>query len=113
MAFGAGDSEPYIVMKVTGFDAAFAGMLEWERSMSADLSPLFGPTVVETFDSSARTDTQVREAFFQDVIASNKNARILLDEEGEERIIYTFINQQTIIITTTKKALERLMPLFP
>ncbi len=111
IAFGGVNAEPYIVMKVTSFDTAFAGMLDWEKTMSADLSPLFGQTVVETFDPSARTDTQVREAFFKDVIASNKNARVLLDEEGRERIIYTFIDQNTILMTTTKDALQTLVPL--
>src|SRR5690606_28861342 len=68
ITFGAVTTEPYIIMKATSFDVAFAGMLEWEKTMSADLSPLYGTTVTESFDPSARTDTRVRAAFFKDTI---------------------------------------------
>jgi hypothetical protein len=108
---GTPQRQPFIILKVTSFDTAFAGILEWEKTMSADLTPLFGEVVINSFDPSARTDTQVREAFFKDVIASNKNARLLLDEEGEDRIVYTFTNQNTILITTNREALDELLPL--
>jgi len=112
LTFGGVAQEPFILMKVQNFDTAFAGMLAWENAMSADLSPLFGDTVLATFDPSARTDTQVHDAFFKDAIASNKNVRILLDEEGHDRIVYTFVDQNTLLITTTRAALEALLPLF-
>jgi hypothetical protein len=111
LTFGGVGSAPFMIMKVSSFDTAFAGMLEWERAMSADLSPLYGTPVVETFDPSARTDTQVRAAFFKDAIASNKNIRLLLDEAGEDRIVYTFTDQNTVVITTTREALNTLVPL--
>ena len=112
LVFGASaQKEPFIVLSVTTFDTAFAGMLAWEKTMSGDLVPLFGEPVVESFDPSARTATQVREAFFKDTISSNKNVRLLLDEKGDDRIIYTFVNQNTILITTTREALEELLPL--
>lgn len=112
ITFGStADAQPFIIMKATSFDVAFAGMLEWEQTQSADLFPLFGQPVVETFDSTARTDTQVRSAFFKDTIASNKNVRLLVDETGKDRIIYTFTDQNTILITTTREALDALLPL--
>lgn len=112
VTFGATAAhEPFIILSVGSFDTAFAGMLAWETTMSSDLSPFFGETVVESFDPSARTDTQVRNAFFKDTVASNKNVRLLLDEKGDDRIVYTFTDQDTILITTTRAALEELLPL--
>jgi|GEM_PF-3092209 len=111
LTFGATASAPFLVLESTSFDVAFAGMLEWERTLSADLSPVFGAPVIESFDPSARTDTQVREAFFKDAVSSNKNIRLLLDEQGEDRIVYTFIDKDTILITTTREALSLLVPL--
>lgn len=108
---GINANEPYIVIKTTSFDTAFAGMLEWEDTLSSDLYPLFGEVVTQTFDAQARTDTQVRSAFFKDIITSNKNSRILMDEQGRERIVYTFVDQNTIVITSTKQALDMLLPL--
>ncbi len=112
IVFGASSrTAPFMVLHTATFDTAFAGMLAWEKTMSADLAPLFGEPVVETFDPSARTATQVREAFFKDTIASNRNVRLLLDEKGDDRIIYTFVDQNTILITTTRESLEELLPL--
>jgi hypothetical protein len=104
-------TEPFIILRITSFDIAFAGILEWEKTLSSDLSPLFGEPVLETFDATARTATQLREAFYQDVLASNTNARVLIDETGADRIVYTFVNQQTILITTTRDALAKILPL--
>jgi hypothetical protein len=104
-------AEPFIIIKATSFDVAFAGMLNWETMMSADLAPLFGTTVTETFDPQARTASGAREAFFKDVIASNKNARVLLDENGDDRIVYTFTDQNTILITTNRETLAELIGL--
>jgi hypothetical protein len=108
---GTQNSQPFIILKSTSFDVAFAGMLDWEQTISADLSPLFGTPVTETFDSSARTDSQVRSAYFKDTITGNKSVRLLLDENGKDRIVYTFINQNTILITTNRESLETLIPL--
>jgi len=107
---GVMGEEPFIVMKVQSFDTAFAGMLEWERILSADLSPLFGRTVTQSFDPSARTTTQIRSAFFRDVISSNKSIRLLTDETGADRITYTFVDRNTILITTTRETLGAILP---
>jgi hypothetical protein len=111
LAFGRVGGEPYLLLKTKDFDTAFAGVLGWERTLSGDLAPLFGEPVVSSFDPTARTDTQLREAFFKDEIVSNKNARVLLDEKGNERIVYAFTDRNTLIITTTPDAFATLVPL--
>ena len=102
------DQEPFIVMKITSFDTAFGGMLEWEGVMSADLSPFFGAPVGGTFDPQARTATQIREPYFIDTVVGNLDARLLTDETQKERLIYSFINRNTVLVTTTKDALRAL-----
>lgn len=98
--------EPFMVLKVNSFDAAFSGMLTWENTMSADLSPFFGSTVSGTYDAKSRTATQILPPFFVDTIISNVDTRILTDEARNERIIYSFINRNTILITTNRDALS-------
>jgi len=100
------NKEPFIVLKVTSFDAAFSGMLSWEKTMSGDLAPFFGTPVLGTFDSRARTETQISEPFFVDTIISNNDTRILVDEARSERIIYSFLNKNTILITSSREALK-------
>ena len=102
------DSEPFIIMKTTAFDVAFGGILEWERAMSADLSPFFGAPVSGTFDPQARSASQIREPYFVDVVVNNLDARVLTDETQKERIIYTFTDRNTILITTDEATLEAL-----
>ncbi len=111
IAFGGAYGEPFIVLTTSSFDTAFSGMLSWEEAMSADLSPLFGSPVSSSFNPEVRTNTGTSAAFFKDIIANNKNARLLVDENGDDRIIYTFINQNTVVITTTREALSDIIPL--
>jgi hypothetical protein len=111
IAFGGSYGEAFIVLTTASFDTAFAGMLGWEEAMSSDLSPLFGTPVSSSYNPEVRTDTQTSSAYFKDVIASNKNARLLVDENGEDRIVYTFIDQNTIVITTNRESLSDIIPL--
>lgn len=105
------NTEPFIVLKLTSFDTALGGMLAWEESMSADLSPLFGAPVAGTFDPQARTATQIREPYFVDVVVGNHDARVLLDETQKERLIYAFVNRNTVVITQNRDALSSLAAL--
>jgi hypothetical protein len=111
IAFGAYGREAFVLMQVDTFDTAFAGILAWESAMSADLSPLFGEPVYESFSPEARTASQTTEPYFRDIIAGNKNARVLVNENNDDRIIYTFIDQRTILITTTRETLAEILPL--
>lgn len=40
---------PFLILKATSYETAFASMLDWERELNADLAPLFGPIVVQRF----------------------------------------------------------------
>lgn len=105
------NKDPFIILKVTSFDSAFGGILNWENTMSADLSPLFGPLVSGTFDPQARNATQIRSPYFIDVVVENIDSRLLTDETQKERIIYAFSDRNTIIITTSKSTLGDLLNL--
>ena len=111
MTFGAaGNGDPFVVIEIANFDIAFSGMLNWEKTLSADLQPLFGEVVRETYDPTSRTNTQLTPAYFKDAISSNAIVRVLLDERGDDRITYTFVDRDTILMTTTRASLEGLLP---
>lgn len=100
--------EPFIILSSNNFDVAFAGMLQWEQSMSADLVPFFGPRVTATLlpTSGSTSSTPPR---FTDALKENRSIRILYDKTGAERIIYAFVNRNTIIITTSTSALSKII----
>ncbi len=110
--FGSIDgTKPFILIQTTNFDTSFAGMLQWEPVLSSDLSPLFGSPVSESYDPYARTDTQIRTAFFRDTVIANKSARVLVDATNSERLIYSFIKQNMILITPDSETFVKLLPL--
>jgi len=97
---------PYLVLKTSSFETGFAGMLAWEDSLSADLAPLFGEPVRKSYEPGALTVDQTRPAYFQDRIIENRDVRLLIDETGTERIMYTFIDETTIVITGNAETLD-------
>jgi len=91
--------EPFLIIRSYNFDELFAGLLAWEGTMQKDLAPIFGTPRGET-------------ATFTDAVASNKSTRILKDGAGNEILVYSFINQNTVIITTNGEALATLVSKF-
>lgn len=93
------EQKPVIVLKVTTFDAAFGGLLLSERALSGELSPLFGPVVTSTYKVGVGTVAPE----FVDELASNHDVRVLKDEMENERLVYGFIDQNTIVIAPDKE----------
>lgn len=110
MMFGAWNgADPFFIFKTEQFDTAFAGMLDWEPYISADLTPLFGSPVERTRDLTLRTADQTRDAYFVDGTVRGMDARILYDDTGTERLLYAFLDKNTMVITTSSAALSELL----
>jgi hypothetical protein len=90
-------NEPYIILTSGNFDVLFSGMLSWEPYMYEDLMPLFGTA---TF-----TNTPV----FIDAVRDNTSTRILYDTTQKEVLLYSFINSNTVVITTSGEALAKIL----
>lgn len=91
----------FIMLRSNSFDTAFAGMLDWEPFIAEDLAPLF-PGIEDTQKSTTRKS-------FTDALTNNKSIRILYDNEGRERMMYAFVNNNTIVITATTEALSAII----
>jgi hypothetical protein len=85
---------PVIVINVTSYDHAFAGMLAWEPTMNADLSPLFTPlpALVTAPDGIPTQRT------FTDVVMNNYDVRALKDDSGQVELYYSFPTRNILII---------------
>jgi hypothetical protein len=90
---------PFLALKVSDQTTARGGILAWEKNMRRDLGQIF--------DLNNSTSTNK----FIDAMQSGVDVRILKSSNGEEEIIYGFINKNTIIITTNKTAMGRLSEL--
>ncbi|MBI5134584.1 MAG: hypothetical protein HZA81_04370 [Candidatus Taylorbacteria bacterium] len=97
------DSEsPFILLKNTFFQNAFAGMLEWEKEMRNDLLSFIRiPRPEETI--TPETDR------FEDMVVSNVDARALKNKNGEVILVYAFADKDTIALTTSVNSLKYLL----
>ncbi len=93
-----GGNQTFLLMKLDSFDNAYSGMLDWERDIDTDLLPLF-----RTPDASSTPATWV------DVTIKNKDARALHDASGKTELIYSFYNQNLLIITGNENALRAIL----
>ena len=81
-------------------------MLAWELHMNEDLSPLFG----EVLEKTTSTSTPLREPFvFEDSIIKNKEVRVLKDTKGTIRLLYSFIDRETLVITTNESTFSEVL----
>ncbi len=104
--FGKLNGKSFMVMKVTSFEVGFSGLLASEATLISDFEPLFGAPVTGTFDLSARTVGNIVEPYFVDSSVKNHDVRILRDELQKERLVYGFINRDTIVIAPDSATFE-------
>lgn len=150
------DNQAFLILGVEGYEAAYAGMLDWELAMPGELSPLFsrtprpripeeniqpvqttpilpfqatqatstasstpfvpGPTSSSTNATSTATSTTpgptVPDFFrtqFVDRIVENHDARVVQDTNGDILLLWTFLDRQTLVITTNEYTLREII----
>lgn len=96
---------PFFILRVDSFERSFAGMLEWEQRMNADLALLYpaypGEVIQDTSASTTPTEVSVANTFnsqFKDEAVQNRDVRILRDEERRVLFLYGFRDKETLII---------------
>ena len=81
----------FIVLPVSHYDRAFAGMKDWEPSMFHDLG-----IFMNIPDTELRT--RLDKDTFADELINNKQVRTLRDPDGKILLAYFFLNEHTVII---------------
>ncbi len=96
----------FLIVSLESFDQAYAGMLKWEPDVQDDIGSLFGISgtkIASPADSSPK---------WQDRVISNKDTRVLVDQNGNILLFYSFTDNKTLVITnnqdTFKEILNRL-----
>ena len=125
-------NQPFLILKIDSYDVAYRGMLGWERTMAADLSPLFerqvSPTIVKdlppvlpTASTSVQTATTTATSTpqapaaaiiateFVDRVVENHDARVLLNNDKKILLLWTFLDRRTIAITTNEATLREVI----
>lgn len=101
--------QPFLIFKTGFYDSTFAGMLAWEKTMASDLVGVFtkeNPQATSTANIGEKlgdwNDT------FEDKVVKNKDVRILKDSSGKTILLYSFINKETLIITTNEETFNEI-----
>lgn len=104
---------PFIIFKTDFFQNAFAGMLKWETSMPEDLANLFGFREKARVEDALST-TSIASFFnirgvFEDKAIRNRDVREFISQKGEILFLYTFIDENTIVISTSEVTISALL----
>lgn len=90
--------EPFLVLKTDFFQNTFSGMLKWEPYIWNDLQK-WG------------VEGEVSGNFI-DKIIKNKDTRILQDQNGNIKIIYSFLDKETMLLTTNEATFLEILDQF-
>ena len=95
-------TEPVLLLSVTDGTIAQGGILAWEDTLYADLSPLFG---------NLYSAEEIEGAKFSDSMIGGTDVRTLRTNRNEEMMAYAIIDRQTIVITRFSSTITELIPL--
>lgn len=121
-------NEAFLVLRVDSYQQAFSGMLAWEDFMQRDLSPLFNyqpPTHIQNQPAASSTiatlsaatssqttsqpESQVIRTGFVDQVVDNHDARVLRNPAGDIILLWTFLDRNTLVITTNQYTLSEVI----
>ena len=88
----------FLVLRGTQHDFMLSGMLQWEPYLIQDLAPLFG---IDTSGNSA----YLLDAPFVETLIENHDTRAILDVNKKPVLFYSFLDENTVIITNNSKTL--------
>ncbi len=95
-----GGASVFLIIKLTSFENAFAGMLAWEKNLAADIGPLFA--------TAKLLRDLPPESSFVDIVDRNKDIRILAFE-NQPILLYSFFGNNMLIITDRIETLRTLI----
>ena len=110
----------FIILTNNFFQNAYAGMLKWEPVMADDLSVALNyrekaiTSPMNASSTASSTPTIVKSLFtihgkFFDREISNRDVREFFDDAGDLLVLYSFLDKNTLVITTSETTLKLLI----
>ncbi|MCR4281246.1 MAG: hypothetical protein NUV88_02870 [Candidatus Kaiserbacteria bacterium] len=94
-----------LVIPVSSYERAFAGMLAWEAGLNEGLAPIFTPVPPLTVDAGGLLVNRK----FEDSVAENFNVRVLKDDSGEVKMMYSFPTRNILVIVENPEAFTEVL----
>jgi hypothetical protein len=107
-------NQTFLIMRVDSYQGAYAGMLAWEPTMRVDLMPLFSRTPpARIAGQGGGTSQTAAPSFlatgFVDRVVDNHDARVVADQSGDILLLWTFLDRNTLVITTNEYTLNEVI----
>lgn len=109
-------NQAFLVLGVDSYETAYAAMLRFEYTLAEDLSPLFTRTPSPHIGAGAASTTAaatstgpVIRTNFADKIVENHDARVLQNSQGDILLLWTFLDRNTLVITTNEYTLREII----
>lgn len=117
-------TEPFLLIRISSYENAFDGMLKWEETLKDDIGTLFLPAAIPgeiSAQNSESTSTQTTtnqlppletgtiNKTFEDETIRNKDARVLKNANGDVLMLYSFLDKQTLLITSNENTLKEMI----
>lgn len=109
---------PFLLIRLDSFDRSYDGMLTWEKTLFEDIGSLFTSSILpvqETTSTNGSSTTKILQfnasyssGFFDETI-KNKDVRILENNRGETLLVYSFLDKETLLITSQTDLLKELV----
>jgi hypothetical protein len=112
--FGISNTEdtkiPFLLFKNDFFQNSYAGMLKWENSMPEELADLlnYRNSIIQKDVLSTSSISQFfnLKGTFEDRTVMNRDVREFRNDSGQLLLLYSFIDKDTLIITTSEATLK-------
>jgi len=99
-------NQRFLILKVGSYDTTFSGMLSWETNLWQNFKELFN---LPTENSTSTNTFEMEIKKFQDATFNNKDCRVVKDLSGNIIFLYSIIDENTIVITTSTDTLKEIM----
>ncbi len=122
-----GENFPFIILTTDFFQNSYSGMLRWEPNMAEELADIFDirnkaipqQTIEAEVSSTTASTTEVIKTpsytlfnlrgSFEDKVISNRDVREFTATNGNMLFLYTFIDKERILITTSESVIPAIL----
>ncbi len=95
--YSFGQNAPFIILKTKDYGVSYSGMLKWEENILNDLGFIF------------KIPGETSSYVFEDEFFKNKDLRVVRSSDRKTIFLYTFLDRETILITSTEEVFSALL----
>lgn len=98
-------NQSFVILKVGSYDITFSGMLYWETNLWQDFKELFN---LQNDNQGSNNQFAIEIKKFQDATFNNKDCRVVKNSSGNIVFLYSIIDENTLVITTSTDTLKEI-----